>query len=134
MLTREMYQRDFLGLVVRRSPNFDHVKDDHEPLEASWVPDWRNHINLPPFPKVMKIRDPVDGEQSESAVYNADGALPVNASITGLRLNVHGCHAGTIQQLSFHWKDDTDPSTIRDWKPDNTPDIILPAKTSTLLF
>lgn len=67
--TREGHQPDFLDHAVRTSPNFFHLKDDCEPLKASWIPDWRSHINVSPFPKVMKCQDPAAiGEESESAV------------------------------------------------------------------
>jgi hypothetical protein len=129
VMTREGHEFDFLGYVVRTSSDFFDIKNEYEPLKESWIPDWRNYIRLALFPKMMRIHEPINGDESESAVYNAGGSLSINPSIIGHYLHVHGCHADTVDQLSSYWEDGRDPSNIKDWKPKNAPETYPTGET-----
>ncbi|KAL9119340.1 MAG: hypothetical protein Q9187_004104 [Circinaria calcarea] len=120
-LTRPGHELDFLGYVIRSSADLLIVGNDYEPLKASWILDWRDHIVIPPFPKVMKFQDPVSGVLSRTDVYRAGRGRPVKLDTTGLYLDVQGCQVDIIDQLSYIWRDIDDPSNIRDWKPENAP-------------
>ena len=87
-LTQLGDELDFLGYIIRSSADFLNIKDTHEPLKASWIPDWRNKILNPPFSKAMELRDPISGVSSRTAIYRAGDGLPVNRSMDGLYLDV----------------------------------------------
>ena len=122
-LVQPGHELDFLGYVIRSSDEFFSTENSHEQFDIvrSWAPDWREHISIAPFLKIMNLQDPTSGETLHTAVYKAGGSLPVDAVINDRYLDIRGCHVDTIQQLSDIWNDGYNPSTIRDWRPQNAP-------------
>ena len=107
------HQLDFLGHTVNRAGSSETIGPFDEDF-LTWLPDWRNRIEITPFCKRYGT-----GDKSGEKVYRASGLTPVLASIDGRKLIIQGSPLTRIGAVSksLDWPDEI--ALPREWLPDD---------------
>jgi hypothetical protein len=94
-LTREEpHSLDFLGSVVRLSPEYPLASHFPQSDLPSWVPDWTLQCSLYAFEKYLEV-----GAYSSERAYNASSGLSCRVSMDGRRLYLSGMEVDTISEV-----------------------------------